>query len=357
MGVWAPLVPYARARVGIDDGLLGLLLLCLGIGSMTSMFFSGVLAGRYGCRRIIILSVVGLICILPFMSSLTTFSGMMFSLFLFGAFLGLTDVTMNIQAAMVEQASAKPIMSGFHGFFSIGGIVGSAGGTLLLNFGLSPLHTIYVTNGFILLLLAVSARELVRFGTHDEESQTKQKFNPNSVLVLIAMMCLVSFLAEGAVLDWSGVFLTQNSGLALQNAGWGYALFGMTMALMRFIGDAVVLRLGRTKTLMLSGIFASCGYLLTVMFPHWTLSLLGFALIGIGTANIVPILITLAGKETVMPVNMSIAMVTTIGYIGILAGPAVIGLIANMTDLYTSFSLLAVMLLIITFGGIRLNEK
>ena len=107
MGVWAPLVPYARARVGIDDGLLGLLLLCLGIGSMTSMFFSGVLAGRYGCRRIIILSVVGLICILPFMSSLTTFSGMMFSLFLFGAFLGLTDVTMNIQAAMVEQASAS----------------------------------------------------------------------------------------------------------------------------------------------------------------------------------------------------------------------------------------------------------
>ncbi len=171
----------------------------------------------------------------------------------------------------------------------------------------------------------------------------------------MALMCMICFMAEGAVLDWGGVFLTNDRGLDVAHAGWGFAIFGGAMSVMRFTGDKVVSLLGRKHVLIISSIFAMVGYAIAVIFPDWRFTLLGFALVGVGAANIVPVLITLASQEKVMPVNMSVAMVATMGYFGVLGGPALIGFIAHLTDLYIAFSIVSLTFLIIAIGAFKLK--
>lgn len=230
------------------------------------------------------------------------------------------------------------------------------GGATLFALGLMPLTVTFIAIVLIAIITSAVFNELIPFGDHKEPSESAiAKPRPNFRLVLMALMCMICFMAEGAVLDWSGVFLTNYRGLDITHAGWGFAVFGGTMSVMRFTGDKVVSILGRKRVLILSSLFAMVGYAVAVIIPDWKFTLLGFALVGIGAANIVPVLITLAGQEKVMPVNMSVAMVATLGYFGVLGGPALIGFIAHLTDLYTAFSIVALTFIVITVGAFKLK--
>lgn len=353
MGAWAPLVAYAQNRLQLDSGTLGLLLLCLGSGSLVTMLFSGKLAGRFGCRAMIIAGSVMICLSLPFLATTESMFLMILSLLVFGAGVGLTDVTVNIQGALVEQGSDTPLMSGFHGLFSVGGIAGAAGGSLALSFGMSPVVMSACAVAIIILVLFFSVKHMLPFASHDEENNSS--FRLNLRLVLMACMCMICFLAEGAMLDWSGIWLTSERGLAIEHAGWGYAAFGGAMAFMRLSGDSIVRFLGRKKLLFLSGIFAMCGYAVAVLIPGWEASLAGFILVGIGAANVAPVITTLAGKEKIMPSNMSVAFVSTVGYLGILMGPALLGFIAHASSLSVAFMCMSLSLIIVAAGSLRLK--
>ena len=353
MGAWAPLVPYAQNRLKLDSGSLGLLLLCLGSGSLITMLFSGKLAGRFGCRAVIVVSVLMTSLALPFLATTDSISIMVLSLLVFGAGVGLTDVTVNIQGALIEQESRQPLMSGFHGLFSIGGIVGAAGGSVILSCGVTPMMMSFTASVIIVLLVLLVSKNLLPFAAHSEGES--RSFKLNSRLLLMAAMCMTCFLAEGAMLDWSGIWLTAERGLTLQHAGWGYAVFAVAMAIMRLTGDRLIRRLGRQKMLLLSGIFAIAGYALAVLLPSWEASLLAFILVGIGAANVAPIVTTLAGVEKIMPSNMSVALVSTVGYLGILMGPALIGFIAHTTNLSVAFISIAISLVVVVLGGVKLK--
>ncbi|MFW5392750.1 MFS transporter [Yersinia sp. 2544 StPb PI] len=356
MGLWASLVPYAQNRLHFDAGSLGMLLLCLGTGSLLAMLFSGKLIGRFGCRRIILLGIVVSAVFLPTLAIIDQFPLMALCLFFFGAGIGLVDVAVNVQGSLVEQSSDKPLMSGFHCLFSIGSIAGAGGGVILFTLGLMPLPVTLIAVVIMAIITSVVFKELIPFGDHKEPNQQpKIKPRPNFRLILMALMCMICFMAEGAVLDWSGVFLTNDRGLDIAHAGWGFAIFGGTMSVMRFTGDKVVSILGRKHVLIFSSIIAMTGYAIAVIIPDWKFTLFGFALVGIGAANIVPVLITLAGQESVMPVNMSVAMVATLGYFGILGGPALIGFIAHITDLYTAFTVVALTFIVIAVGAFKLK--
>ncbi|CNJ94387.1 putative inner membrane protein [Yersinia frederiksenii] len=356
MGLWASLVPYAQNRLQFDAGSLGLLLLCLGTGSLLAMLFSGKLIGHFGCRKIMSLGIVLTCIFLPTLAIIDQFPLMAVCLFFFGAGIGLVDVAVNVQGSLVEQSSDKPLMSGFHCLFSIGSIAGAGGGATLFALGLMPLTVTFIAIVLIAIITSAVFNELIPFGDHKEPSESAiAKPRPNFRLVLMALMCMICFMAEGAVLDWSGVFLTNDRGLDITHAGWGFAVFGGTMSVMRFTGDKVVSILGRKRVLILSSLFAMVGYAVAVIIPDWKFTLLGFALVGIGAANIVPVLITLAGQEKVMPVNMSVAMVATLGYFGVLGGPALIGFIAHLTDLYTAFSIVALTFIVIAVGAFKLK--
>lgn len=355
MGLWAALVPYAQMRTHAEAGQLGLLLLCLGGGSLIAMLGSGRIIGLAGCRRVIVVSVVLYCLMLPLLATLADILLLAASLFVFGMGIGLADVAMNVQGTLVEQAADKPLMSGFHCLWSVGGIAGAGGGALLLGAGISPQTATFWAVALIVLVTACSFPALLTAGGEDPHQPPDTASRPNFRLVLMAIMAMICFMAEGAILDWSGIFMTQDRGMAVEHAGWGFAAFAVAMSLMRATGDAVVKTLGRQHVLIIGGILGIAGYLIVVLVPGWTMALCGFALVGIGAANIVPVLITLAGQEKVMPVHRSVALVATLGYLGVLGGPALIGWVAHLTNLYVAFALVAAAFMVIVLGAFKLK--
>ncbi|EXF94450.1 MFS transporter [Pseudomonas fluorescens HK44] len=348
IAAWAPLVPYAKARAGLDDGMLGVLLLCLGVGSILAMPMAGMLASRFGCRRVLSGGTL-LICLaLPLLATVSSIPLLIAALFLFGAGLGTVDSTVNLQAVIVERASGKTMMSGFHGLFSLGGIVGAAGVSALLGLGISPLGATVVVIMFLLVSLLKAAPHLLPYGS---QSSGPAFAIPHGVVLFIGSLCFIVFLAEGAVLDWSAVFLTAERDLDTAYAGLGYAAFALTMTVGRLTGDAIVHKLGATRVIVFGGLTAAAGLLLATLAPAWEAALIGYALVGVGCSNIVPVLYTAVGKQNVMPENIAVPAITTLGYAGILAGPAVIGFIAHGSSLSFAFGLIAVLLLAVAVSG------
>jgi MFS family permease len=316
---WAPLVPFAKARNHLNEGQLGLLLLCLGVGSLLSMPLAGALAARYGCRRVIV-TATGLLCLaLPLLALTTPLTLLGPALFAFGAGVGAVDCVLNIQAIIVERASGRHLMSGFHGFFSVGGLVGAGGMSALLLAGASPLLATGVVVVVIVGALGYAAPHLLAERSLGGGPALAW---PRGPVVLIGGLCFILFLTEGSILDWSAVFLM----------------------LGRFTGDALVRRFGGATVLGLGGLLAAAGLALTTLVPSWPVSLVGYALVGAGCANSVPVLFSAVGRQRAMPEHLAVAAISTIGYAGILAGPALIGFLTQATSFTTVFLLLAALL-------------
>jgi len=350
MSAWAPLVPFAQARTGVEPGQLGLLLLCLGIGSLLAMPVTGVLAARFGCRRIVLLSGLGCCLVFPFLAMAPTAWSLALVLFLFGATIGTLDVAMNIQAVIVEKEYDGALMSGFHGLFSVGGIVGAGGMTLMLWAGLDLVASSLVLAAAVGLVLVYAGPHLLRDPAPSERDAPLFAM-PRGAVVLIGALCSLVFLAEGAVLDWSAVFLTSGGGFTAGQGGLGYAAFAVAMTVGRLNGDKLVQRWGGARLLLLGGLCAALGFFSVVLAPSPWIALAGFALIGTGASNIVPVLFSAAGSQKDMPASLAISAITTIGYAGILAGPGLIGFVAHAFGLQLAFAGLACGMLLVAVSA------
>lgn len=341
MAAWAPLVPFAKARAELSEGSLGLLLLCLGAGSLVTMPLAGALAARFGCRRVIVAACLLTCLMLPLLTVFSTWASLAITLALFGAALGSMDCTINLQAVIVEKNSDTPLMSGFHGLFSVGCIVGAAGVSLLLASGASPLLSALAVVAIILTVLLKCAPDLLPFGS---SSSGPAFAMPHGVVLLIGAICFILFLAEGAMLDWSAVFLVESKQLASAHSGIGYVAFACAMTLGRLTGDVVVHKVGRRRVVLLGSLTAAAGLALATLSPSWQWALVGFTLVGIGCSNVVPVMFSQIGKQTVMPEHVAIPAVSTLGYTGILLGPAFIGFIAHGSSLAVALLVLAALL-------------
>lgn len=340
MAAWAPLVPLAKARVGVDESALGLLLLCLGLGSITAMPLVGMLASRFGCRAVIVTSALVLAIVLPMLALVDTVPGLAIALALFGASVGAVDVAINIQGVMVEKDSERNMMSGFHGLFSVGGIVGAGGMSLLLGAGVLPWIATLLFSALLVVLLVLSLPGLLPYGNR-ETGHTRLFTLPRGIVAFIGLLCFVVFLAEGAILDWSALFLIGVHLVDPAQAGFGYTMFAGAMTAGRLSGDWIVKSLGGLKVVVGGGVLSALGFLLTVLAPNQPLAFAGFLLVGLGASNIVPVLFTAAGRQTRMPPSHAVAAITTIGYSGMLVGPAVIGFVAQHSSLSAAFLLVA----------------
>ncbi len=348
MAAWAPLVPFVKARTGINDGVLGLLLLSLGIGSIIAMPMAGAFAARLGCRRVIIVSALIVCLALPPLALVASLPVLVTALLLFGAGLGAIDVSMNIQAIIIERESGRPMMSGFHGLFSLGGIVGAAAVAGLLSVGASPVTATLVVVAGIAIALATTAPHLLSYGG---KSNGPVFAVPRGVVLFIGGLCFVLFLTEGAVLDWSAVFLTSVRKVDVSYAGLGYAAFASTMTMGRLSGDRIVQRFGKANIIVFGGVCAAAGFALVTLVPSVPVALLGYALVGVGCSNVVPILFTSVGRQTTMPENVAVPAITTLGYAGILLGPMAIGLVARAASLSAAFLIVALMLIGVAASG------
>ncbi|WP_148875885.1 MFS transporter [Serratia marcescens] len=352
MAAWAPLIPFVKARLGIDDGALGLLLFCLAAGSMAIMPFAGYLIAKLGCRAVL-LGAGALLCIdLPLLALLDAPLLMGAALGVFGAVNGIMDVAMNSQAIIVERESGQAKMSGFHGFYSLGGIAGAGGVSLLLLAGLAPAEAIGLIALLIAILLLIVAGDLLAHGGIGERRRGGARWAlAHGKILFIALLCFFVFLTEGAMLDWSALFLHAERGVAKSQAGIGFTLYAVAVACGRLYGDRLIGAVGRYRTLLLGSLCAAAGVLLTVTVPLASAAFGGLMLAGLGIANIVPILFNAVGNQKQVPPGQAFPAVTLVGYLGLLTGPALIGFIANYTTLALAFGCTLLCLLLVSISA------
>lgn len=327
-----------------DEKTLGLLLLCLGMGSVITMPLAGGLSARVGSRLVILCGGIGIVFALPILAMAASVPWLVFGLLLFGASLGAVDVAANIHGVEVQKAAGVPLMSNFHGMYSFGGLIGAGAMTLALFLGATPGYAASAAAAIIAgCLLVISPRLLRTRGGSDVPFFV----TPRGVVLLIGVLTFSLFLVEGAMLDWSAVLLTDFWKMEEARAGIGYALFSLAMTIGRFSGDAVSQKLGGARVILIGALLAATGIGLTVFAPWLPLAWMGFVLIGFGAANLVPILFSVAGMQKEMPGDMAIAAVSVMGYAGILIGPALIGFVADGIGLAGAFMVLGLLTLFV----------
>ena len=351
---WAPLVPFAKTRCHLGDDTMGLVLLLLGAGSIVAMPLAANLSTRFSSKPIVLSSGVGLAVILSLLSIVSSPIALGVALFAFGAFLGSLDVAMNLHAVDVERASAKPLMSGFHALFSIGGFLGSGIVTALLSRGITPSSSTMLSSMILVALILVAFPRML-----SNREVTKQPLFaiPRGVVLVIAIFAAISFLVEGALLDWSALLLVGEHLVSAAHGGLGYMIFSIAMTLSRFVGDGIVARFGNRIVLTLGGATALLGLCGLLLAPVAWLALVSFVPLGLGAGNIVPILFRLAGTQRTMPKGLAVAALTTAGYAGMLTGPAVIGFLSKGIGLHSAFWFLALLLACVPIFGKYLTVK
>jgi predicted MFS family arabinose efflux permease len=349
---WAPLVPYAKERLGVDDAGLGLLLLCLGIGSVVAMPITGVLSSRLGARPIIVASGIGLALLLPILAVAATPLTLGLALLGFGASIGSIDIAINVHAVEVERASSRPLMSGFHAMFSIGGFAGASAMTFLLSVRVDALLSAVMGSALLAIAIAVAWPRLLK-GSSD--AQGPLLVRPRGGVLLLAALAAITFLVEGAMLDWSALLLIDTNLVTPAYGGLGYTMFAIAMTLGRIVGDRIVAFVGDQGTLRWGGLIAVAGLVVLLLAPAPAVALAGFLLIGFGASNIVPVLFRQAGSQRAMPAGLAVAAITTVGYAGILTGPAAIGFVAHAAGLPLAFWLLAALLGLVPLMSIMMN--
>ncbi|MCE7063930.1 MFS transporter [Dyadobacter sp. CY326] len=348
LSCWAPMVPFAKLALGLSEADLGVVLLSLGAGAILTMPFTSVLINKYGSRKISLCSALIIAFILPLLLLARTPYELGAALFVFGAGIGSVDVAMNAQAVLVQEKHGSHIMSSFHGMFSVGGLLGSIGLGFLIKLGLSPTVAAVSISALLILITTTQFRHLL---PHSEEAKIDSAsfVIPKGAVLVLGLMCFILFIAEGSLLDWSAVFLQFSRGFDPSLSGVGYAAFSVAMATMRLTGDGIIHKLGPSKVVLYGTLLAGMGFLIAVILPWAPAALLGFVLVGLGAANVVPIFFTAAGRFPNIPPSVSLPAVTTLGYAGQLAGPALIGFIAEFTSLSIALGFVGVLLFIVAF--------
>lgn len=340
---WAPMIPVIKERLQIGDDVLGLLLLCIGISAFVFMPLAGILNQKLGCKKMLQINIVLFALILIIISSLDNVWSFVVFLLLFGAVMGTIDVTMNMNSVIVEKLSKKRIMSSMHAFWSVGCFCSAGLFSVLAKQGLG-ITTVAIIHGIIIFVLCLISSPY--FLAYKGASNEKPIAIPHGIVVLFGVLACISFLAEGAIMDWSGIFLTEAKGLELSLAGVGYAIFSVAMLVIRFIGDRAVQYIGEERICVFGALVAGFGFLLVVLIDNFYLMPIGFICIGLGAANIVPVLYSLLKNQNDMPINAAVTAITCMGYTGVILGPAILGFIAHGIGIKFVFYLLCILFVI-----------
>ena len=348
MGSWAPQIPLLLPRHGLTAFGLGLLILGLGLGAVAAMALAGGLIARLGSAKVLRSFAVAASGTLAAVVLAPTLALLALAMVGMGGLIGCMDVAMNANAVEVERRLGRAIMSSSHGFWSLGGFLGgSLGGVLIAALG-SAGHAL-VVSAVALALVGLAAPHL-RGAPPVPHPPTAaggagSHWPRGGAIYLLGLMALGAMVPEGAVLDWSALYLARELGSPVAASGLAFAGFAAAMAVMRFAGDHLRGRHGAVATLRVSGAVAAAGLLGASLAPTAPLAIAGFALAGLGIANMVPIILSAAGNHPGLGAGVGISVVTMMGYSGILVAPASIGLVADHIGFRLTYAVLALVLI------------
>jgi MFS family permease len=339
VGLWAAHIPLVAARFSLGDDAMGLVLLSFALGAILAMPISGWACGRFGSRAVTRAVALLFALAIPLPVLAPNLPLLFVTALLFGATNGSLDVAMNTQAGEVEAARGRSTMASFHAFFSAGGLAGAALGGGIIAAGLGDGRGVAIAGVLAVLVVAVTGSSLLN-GSASHES-TAHFERPRLAALSLGLLALTCMVVEGAVADWSALLLTKHAGATPAQGAAGYAAFSIAMAACRFAGDAFITTLGPRRVVVVGGLSIAAGLACAAAFPVLTPAAAGFVLVGLGAANVVPVIFAAANRIAGLPPGAGIAAVATVGYTGFLLGPPLIGWIASMIGLPGAHGVLA----------------
>jgi predicted MFS family arabinose efflux permease len=329
---WGVHVPTVKGHYGLGEQALAIAMLAGGVGALAALAQAGRIVGRYGPS--VVTATMGLLCCAA-IASLLAFPFYVALLVVMGVF-GITgslfDVAINAEASEIERLAAKPLMSGFHGLFSLGGMAGAGLGSVAPTLGLTPQGHLLLATVAAAIAALLASRAMLPVLRHDAEEKRPLSL-PRGPLLLLGVLASMGLIAEGAMYDWSVLFMKQERASSESTAALAYASFSGAMAIGRFGGDWVRARMSGTRLMRASGVLAAAGMALALAVPSPWIALLGFAGVGLGLSNVVPVLFSAASQAPGVSPAHGIAAVSGVGYLGMMAGPPLIGLIAEQSSL------------------------
>ncbi len=353
---WASRIPDIQLQLHLSDAALGSVLFALPAGSMSGLPISGYLVARFGSRKMLFIATLLFPLSMIGIGMSESSIALAIQLYFFGVTGNLLNICVNTQAVAVEALYERSIMASFHGLWSLGGFSGALIGTLMVGEHISPLkHFIDVSIvglivGFIIYPFTLKREE-------KQKRATTLFVKPDNYLLIIGLIAFGSMVCEGTMFDWSGVYFVKVVKVSSALRTFGYVSFMSAMASGRFIGDKLITKYGAKKILQISGIVISSGLLFAVIFPTVITATIGFLLVGFGVSSVVPLSYAMAGRSKKMAPSLAIAAVSSIGFIGFLMGPPLIGFIAQAVSLRLSFTLIACLGASIYFMAPKLKEQ
>lgn len=353
---WASRIPDFQKQLHLSPATLGMVLFALPIGSVTGLPISGSLVAKFGSRKIMLLSLLLIPVSLIGLGLVNNIYSLAIQLFIFGLTANLMNITINTQAVTLEILYKRSIMTSFHGLWSSGCLLGALIGTLMINLHQSPLqHYIWISSIGLVSGWIIHSYTIKK----ENNSPSKRKIfvKPDLYLMIIGSIAFGSMVCEGTMFDWSGIYFIQDVHVSANFQAFGYIAFMSTMATGRFLGDTFITKYGSKKVLRTSGIIIASGLLLAVIFPYFITATIGFLLVGFGVSSVVPMCYAMAGKSKKLAPSLAIASVSSIGYIGFLMGPPLIGFLAQAVSLRLSFTVIAFFGASIYFTAPRLKSN
>ncbi|PVD53834.1 MFS transporter [Terrimonas sp.] len=342
---WASRIPDIQKALNLSDGLLGSVLFALPVGQITAMALSGYLVSRFGSKKILSIAACLYPAVLLLLGSVTSLWQLVGALFFFGICGNLSNISLNTQGVGVERLYRRSIMASFHGVWSMAGFAGGLISAYMVadNIPVFTHFCIVYALGFILMLAA--RKFMLPRDAHYQQASQKQKIfvKPDRYIITLGIIAFACMICEGTMFDWSGIYFEKVVNAPKDLTRLGYVAFMFTMTAGRFTADWLVTRFGVHRVLQSSGIFIITGMMLAILFPYVGTATAGFLLVGIGTSSVVPMAYSLAGKSKTMVPSVALAAVSSIGFLGFLIGPPIIGFISELSNLRVSFTLVAIL--------------
>jgi MFS family permease len=341
---WASRIPDIKTALHLSDGRLGSILFALPVGQLLMMPVSGRLVTRFGSHRTIIFALPAYTICLNSIGWISAGWQLAIVLFFFGLAGNLCNISTNTQGVNTEKLYGRPIMATFHGGWSLAGFAGALIGLLMINLKVPPKWHFLIVLAIVITIFLINYPFLNRVKQASGGNEPKRRFlsMPDSILLQLGIICFCSMASEGAMFDWSGVYFKDIVKAPHSLIILGYTSFMIMMASGRFLADRIIARIGRQKLLQISGIMISAGLFSAVLFPNLVSCTISFMVVGLGVSSIVPTVYSTAGRYGKVPAGIALATVSSVGFLGFLMGPPLIGHISELFGLRYSFTIIGV---------------
>lgn len=344
---WASRIPDIKTALNLSDAQLGTLLFALPLGQLMTMPLSGKLVTLYGSERVLRIAAPLYALVLTCIGLAGNSWQLGGALLAFGIVGNMCNISVNTQGVAAEKLYGRPIMTSFHGAWSIAGFTGALIGLLMINLHVGPYAHFWIITALVAINTVLNEKFLVR-GVATQQKRTGLFMKPDGTLLQLGIIAFCSMAAEGAMFDWSGVYFKDIVQAPKSLVVLGYASFMIMMAMGRFLGDWAIRRFGRKLVLQVSGCLIFIGMGISVLFPYIGTASAGFMLVGLGVACVVPSVYSAAGRHSSVAPGVALAMVSSVAYLGFLMGPPLIGYIAELANLRYSYAVIALSGLFIT---------